>query len=100
MAGARWIKWKKNRGPDIWEYKSGVHVCNPGIDFLKRKDKVIAKFFGPIDLNDGIIINHIKTVYHTENRLKLSRLVPSPQKDVVIKHRSSKIILHFKNIKY
>ena len=85
MAGEGWIKRKRARGPDIWEYKNGINVCNPGIAFLKRKDKVIAKFFGPKDLNDTIMINHIQTLYPADNKLTLCRILPLPQKDIVIK---------------
>lgn len=87
MNGANWFKWKQNRGPDIWEYKSEMQTCNPGIAILKKEDKVIAKFIGPKNLSDRKIINHIRTVYPTEERLILFRISPPPKKDVVIKCR-------------
>ena len=89
MNGTGWIKWKKNSGPDIWEYKSGINVCNPTIAILKNNYKVVATIIGPKDLSDKIVVNHIKTVYSNENKLSLFRIVPSSNKNDLINNRYS-----------
>ena len=89
MALAKWIKWKKNEGPDIWEYNNGTHAYNPGIAILKKENKVIAKFFGPKNLSARIIVNHIKSVYPAENKLILHQTC-----DVTLRLNIFGVIIH------
>lgn len=76
MSG-KWIKKRRHGGPDIWQYENKVTGSYPAIALLKKGDRVIAEFWGPIHLKDNEIVRHIKSEYKTEGKLKLYRIDPS-----------------------
>jgi len=73
----RWVKRGMRGGPDVWEYEYKVIGSYPTIAVLKKNDKVIAEFRGPVNLKNHEIIKHIKSEYKTEGKLKLYRIDPS-----------------------
>ena len=73
MSG-KWIKKKIHGRPDIWQYNNKFLGKYPAIAILKRDNKVMAEFWGPIDLKNNEIIKHIKAEYKTKGKLKLYRI--------------------------
>ena len=80
----RWVKKRQHGGHDIWEYGNKVTGKYPAIAVLKKDDKVIADFWGPINLKDKKIVNHIKSEYKTKGKLKLYRIDPSQKVFTII----------------
>ena len=78
-----WIKKKRHGGPDIWQYKDKYFGVYPAIAMLKKDNKVIAEFWGPINLTDNEIIKHIKSKYKTKGKLKLHRIAPYKKMHII-----------------
>ena len=80
----KWLKTKQHGGPDIWNYKDSHVGVYPAIALLKKNNKVIAEFWGPIDLVDEEIIEHVKSKYRTKGKLQLHRIAPEKKVHTLI----------------
>jgi hypothetical protein len=82
MSG-RWIKRGIHGGPDVWEYEYEGIGSYPTIALLKKDDRVIAEFRGPVNLKNHEIVKHIKSEYQIEGKLVLFRTEPSSQEHTI-----------------
>ena len=71
-----WKRQRRHNGPDIWQFANHEYEAFPAIALVTRKERIIAKIWGPLQMPDNDLQQLLEREYTPVEGLTLHRIAP------------------------